>query len=180
MSEHQAEWAGDPSRAALHQEKHRYLREQRAQAAKSHRHRVVLAADVRAKIHALHPAEPRILTLFNTRAAQVVSNVLSSMYFFWFCVVLDVVELPAVIEARSLVIWVGFASQTVIQLLALPALGAAGKLVQELQDHQSQDQGQTLDAIHTLVGEVHTLTQEHGVELGEHRKILERIAPAQP
>lgn len=143
--------------------------------AKAHRHRIVLAAHLREVMHVVHPSEPAFLQVLNTRAARVIANVLSSMYFFWFCVALDLAELPAVIQAGSVVIWVGYVSQTVIQLLALPALGAYAKLNQELQDRQSQTQGETLDAIHTLVVAVHGLNEQQNELIAAQTAELQRL-----
>ena len=87
---------------------------------------------------------------FNTRTAMVASNLLSSMYFFWFCVVLDLVELPAVIQANSVLVWVAYVSQTVIQLLALPALGAGQRLSAVRSDAEAVATHETLTALHTM------------------------------
>ena len=68
---------------------------------------------------------------FNAWLANRLGNVLSSMYFFYACVVLCAIELIPVIKAHSVILWVAYISQTVIQLLALPTLGAQNKLQQE-------------------------------------------------
>lgn len=154
----------------------RYLREQRIQAAKGHVHRIVLSGHIAPFLHVVHPGEPRWLSILNSRAARVVANVLSSMYFFWFCVALDVAELPSVIQSGSVVIWVGYASQTVIQLLALPALGAYAKLNQQLQDKQATAQGETLDAIHLLTDDVHSINKGQNIDIAEALLILRAIA----
>jgi hypothetical protein len=129
---------------------------------KRHQHRVVLHHHLELRVH---PAEPLAVHAFNAAAARFVSVVLSSMYFFWFCVVLDLVELPAVVAVGSPVIWVGYLSQTVIQLLALPALGAYARLNQQMQDAQATNQGSTLTAIHGIVAAVHDLSEEQSTIL---------------
>jgi hypothetical protein len=53
------------------------------------------------------------------------------MYFFYFCVVLDLIELNPVVKAHSTITWVTYLSQSVIQLIALPILGAQNKLQQD-------------------------------------------------
>jgi hypothetical protein len=70
----------------------------------------------------------------NSWLANFLGNALSSMYFFYFCVVLDIVELPPVIRAHSVITWITYLAQTVIQLVALPILGAQNKLQQD--NHQ--------------------------------------------
>lgn len=64
---------------------------------------------------------------FNRKIAIMLSNVLSSMYFFWFCVLLDGLALWKQ-PPTDLGGWVTFVSQTVIQLLALSVLGFSGNL----------------------------------------------------
>ncbi len=65
---------------------------------------------------------------FNNWLATTLGNGLSSMAFFYFCVVLDLVELGPVIRANDIITWCTYLSQTVIQLIALPVLGAMQKI----------------------------------------------------
>ena len=65
---------------------------------------------------------------FNEWLALKLGNVLSSMAFFYVCVILDMIELGPVIQANSVITWCTYLSQTVIQLIALPILGAQQKL----------------------------------------------------
>lgn len=130
--------------------------------ARAHRHRVVLSHHLHVELHA---------NAFNAAAARLISVVLSSMWFFWFCVGLDLVELPAVVKAHDPVIWVGYLSQTVIQLLALPALGAYAKLNQATQDAQTTALGETAAATHTLVAAIHAINERQTA-------ILKRLDPA--
>ena len=68
---------------------------------------------------------------FNNWLATYLGNALSSMPFFYICVLLDLVELPPVIQAGNIIIWCTYLSQTVIQLIALPILGAQQKQTHE-------------------------------------------------
>jgi hypothetical protein len=86
----------------------------------------------------------------NARIAVAATTVLGSMWFFWFCVVLILVELPAVVAARSVMAWVMYISQTVIQLLALPLLGAGQRIISAAQDARAETDHETLVALHTL------------------------------
>lgn len=67
---------------------------------------------------------------FNDRLANLLGNALSNMNFFYFCLVLDAAELKPVVDAHSVITWVTYLSQSVIQLIALPILGAQNKLQQ--------------------------------------------------
>jgi hypothetical protein len=140
-------------------------------AAKGHQHRMVLGEHLLSRIHAQGPS---FLRGFNVRAARYVSAGLSSMWFFWFCVLLVLCELPSVVAANSIVLWVTYVAQTVIQLLALPALGAYSKLISQQQDEQTKAQGETLAAIHTLVVDVHRINEAQNEVLSqlESRDVL--------
>lgn len=60
----------------------------------------------------------------NNKVVDVHAAVLGSPYFLYVCWVIDLVELPGVIAAHNLITWCIYISQTVIQLVALPSLGA--------------------------------------------------------
>ena len=109
--------------------------------------------------HRVHGSGP--IGRFNARTALLLTKSLSSMWFFWFCVALDLLELPAVIAVGSVIAWITYISQTVIQLLALPALGAGQALMQAASDARAETDHQTLTALHEI--------NKHQVE------ILERL-----
>jgi hypothetical protein len=118
---------------------------QRVTPAETHVHRLVQTRHVRAQVFGSNPADR-----FNTVIAIKATTVLSSMWFFWFCVLLDLAELPAVIQAASVIAWVTYISQTVIQLLALPLLGAGQRIIAAAQDARAEADHETLQAIHQL------------------------------
>jgi hypothetical protein len=90
------------------------------------------------------------LNRINGRIAVGATSALSSMWFFWFCVLLDLAELPAVIAAASPVVIVSYISQTVIQLLALPLLGAGQRIIAAAQDARAEADHETLTALHAI------------------------------
>ena len=69
----------------------------------------------------------------NNGVAQFFGKIFGHMYFFYFCVILDLAELPPVWSAHSVITWVTYISQTVIQLLALPVITYLGN--QQSQNH---------------------------------------------
>jgi hypothetical protein len=105
----------------------------------------VLARDVR---HSVFGA--RSIDRLNTSIAVAATRVLSNMWFFWFCVLLDLVELPAVVQHPSAIVIVTYISQTVIQLLALPLLGAGQRIIAAAQDARAEADHRTLTALHTI------------------------------
>ena len=71
---------------------------------------------------------------FNNWMVKKIAALLGSPYFFYFCVILDAAELPAVIKSGSSIAYITYISQTVIQLLALPILQAYQNIQQD--NHQ--------------------------------------------
>lgn len=89
----------------------------------------------------------------NHKVARSLGTVLGNMYFFYFCVLLDVAELPSVLKANSVIIYVAYVSQTVIQLLALPILQVYQNLQQEQNDAKADADHQTLTYLATIQDE---------------------------
>ena len=106
---------------------------------------LVRAQDVRHRVFGVGSVDR-----FNAAIAVSATHVLSSMWFFWFCVILDLVELPAVLGNLTPIIVVTYISQTVIQLLALPLLGAGQRIIAEAQDARAEADHKTLTALHTI------------------------------
>jgi hypothetical protein len=72
-------------------------------------HRLIQSQHVITRVHGASAIE-RV----NGRIAVAATKTLSSMWFFWFCVLLVLVELPAVFAARSVIAWVMYISQAAI------------------------------------------------------------------
>jgi hypothetical protein len=106
---------------------------------------LVLARDVRHRVFGVGT-----VNRFNTAIALGATQVLSNMWFFWFCVVLDLCELPTVLHSATPTLVVTYISQTVIQLLALPLLGAGQRIIAAAQDARAEADHMTLTALHTI------------------------------
>lgn len=91
---------------------------------------------------------------FNRMLAMRLGNLLGSMYFFYFCLVLDVAELPSVIQSHSVIAWITYVSQTVIQLVALPILSTQSNIQQERKDASDNAVHVALTHIATVVDEL--------------------------
>ena len=85
---------------------------------------------------------------FNEWLAKRLGDLLGNMYFFYACVILDILELPAVWSAHSAIAWVTYVSQTVIQLLALPVL----QVYQNLQNDKHNEVIGHIKKIHKHLG----------------------------
>lgn len=114
---------------------------------------------------------------FNQWVAVKLGNVLSSMTFFWVCVALDLIELPPVIEAHSVIIWCTYLSSVVFQLLALPVLG----VLQKTGNDHHEKHSKKLDLIlkHVKKGEMSPvgLTEEEKDILMEQLKDNRSCSP---
>jgi hypothetical protein len=106
---------------------------------------LVVARDVRPRVFGA-----RDVDRVNAAIAVRATNLLSSMWFFWFCVILDLVELPAVLQNLTPIVVVTYISQTVIQLLALPLLGAGQRIIAAAQDARAEADHKTLTALHAI------------------------------
>lgn len=138
-------------------------------AARDHIPRLVQSHHVHLNHHGAH-----LLGRLNAAVALKVSGLLGSMWFFWFCVLLDTAALvfgnP---QSWSSLTWVAFASQTVIQLLALPVLGVMANIQQKASDARAEADHQTLSAIHTLTSRVDSVQDKQLELLDEIRKLGE-------
>jgi len=90
---------------------------------------------------------------FNNKLANILGNTLGSMGFFYFCVILDIAELPSVIKANSVLIWIAYISQTVIQLIALPILSTQANIQQKQSEAKADVDHQTLTYLATVQDE---------------------------
>jgi hypothetical protein len=87
---------------------------------------------------------------FNDWLADKLGSVLSSMTFFYVCVLLDLIELVPVIQANSIITWCTFLSQGVIQLVALPILGAQQKLTHKHMKTQHEHHAKVMEEINKI------------------------------
>lgn len=83
----------------------------------------------------------------NRKLALRLGNALGSMGFFYICVVLDLVELPPVIQADNAITWITYLAQTVIQLIALPILSVQANI-------QAEKKEASDDAVHVALTHV--------------------------
>jgi hypothetical protein len=91
---------------------------------------------------------------FDRNLARKLGAVLGNMKFFYFCVILDLAMLPAVILAGSVIAWVTYIAQTVIQLLALPVLQVYQNLITEASDAKADADHMALTHIAQVVDEI--------------------------
>lgn len=91
---------------------------------------------------------------FNRAVAIKLGNMLGSMPFFYVCIVLDLAELPAVVSAHSVIAWITYVSQTVIQLIALPIISTQQNIQQESQTAKQEADHHAITYIAHAVDEI--------------------------
>jgi hypothetical protein len=149
--------------------------------AREHVHRPVMTHDVRMKRRRHNPHVSRYHR-FQVWIATRAAGVLSSPEFLWACIILDLLELPALF-----VIWnstppfaamgatVTYLTQTVIQLVALPILGEQQRLKEMADDEREREHGRTLTAIHRMTREVHEWTEAQNETLAKQDEVLAEL-----
>jgi hypothetical protein len=90
---------------------------------------------------------------FNDKLATFLGNSLGSMGFFYICVILDLAELPSVISAHSVLVWVTYIAQTVIQLIALPIISTQQNIQQKQGEAKADVDHHTLTYLATIQDE---------------------------
>lgn len=106
-------------------------------------------------------------TKFNDKVIETSAKTLGSSYFFYFCVLLDIAELPPVIQAGSVIIWINYVAQTVIQLVALP-------LLQSYQNKQQTLSEAKAEADHRNLVHVARHQDEDSEKIDEILKLLKK------
>ena len=98
---------------------------------------------------------------WSDRIVDAHATVLGHPLFLYFCWLLDILELYPVWQAHSLILWVGYLSQTVIQLVALPSLQAKANRESRHSEEQSKQQYEnqlvmehTLDSVHNDIKKI--------------------------
>lgn len=97
---------------------------------------------------------------FNTKVAKGLGSILGNMKFFWFCVLLDIAELPAMFSNFSLALLITYVAQTVIQLLALPVLQVYQNIITTLSDAKADADHVALTHIANAVDEIKGLMEQ--------------------
>lgn len=98
--------------------------------------------------------EKQGLEKFNRELAVSLGNKLGSMGFFYVCVILDLAELPAVISSHSIIAWVTYIAQTVVQLIALPIISTQQNIQQEITNAKSEADHMALTHIANVVDDI--------------------------
>lgn len=122
--------------------------------AKQHQPRLVTSAHVHSAFHGTHP-----LGRFNGWLATKVTRGVGTMWVAYIFVAIATISLPAAIMTRNPIIIIGWIAQTFLQLVLLPIIMVGQNVQQIASDARAEADHETLLAIHTLTGEVHTINE---------------------
>jgi hypothetical protein len=97
---------------------------------------------------------------FNTRVAVKVTAGVGSMWCAYAFAVIALVSLPAAIQSGDPVIMVSWLSQTFLQLVLLSVIIVGQNVQAAASDGRSLADHATLNAVHTLTTEVHSINEQ--------------------
>jgi len=120
-----------------------------------------------------HPKESRVkdrrgIIKFNYWIALKITNGVGTMWCAYAFVILDLFMLPPVIKAASIMVWVTYIAQTVLQLVLLPIIMVGQNVIQEQNEAKA-------DTDHKTLTYLATLQDEQMAELKNQTSILLRL-----
>ncbi|HEV2402723.1 MAG TPA: hypothetical protein VGS08_00825 [Candidatus Saccharimonadales bacterium] len=86
----------------------------------------------------------------NTLLAVGITKAVGSMWCAYIFILLDLLELGPVIHANSMITWVTYISQTVLQLILLPIIMVGQNVIQSQNNAKADADHQTLTYLATL------------------------------
>ena len=108
------------------------------------------------------------ISKINYKIAVKITNAVGTMWCAYAFLLLDIVMLPPVIAANSIMVWVTYIAQTVLQLVLLPIIMVGQNVI------QSQNESKA-DSDHKTLTYLATLQDEQMQELKNQTEILVRL-----
>jgi len=108
------------------------------------------------------------LNKFNYNLAVKITGGVGTMWCAYAFLILDLFMLPPVIKAASIMIWVTYIAQTVLQLVLLPIIMVGQNVIQTQNESKA-------DTDHKTLTYLATLQDEQMAELKNQTEILLRI-----
>jgi len=123
--------------------------------------------------HVIHPRELlnkelKGISKFNYWLAVKITNSVGTMWCAYAFFIIDLFMLPPVIKANSVMIWVTYIAQTVLQLVLLPIIMVGQNVI------QAQNEAKA-DTDHKTLTYLATLQDEQMQELKNQTEILIRL-----
>ena len=108
------------------------------------------------------------ISKFNYWLAVKITNSVGTMWCAYTFLIIDLIMLPPVIKANSVMIWVTYIAQTVLQLVLLPIIMVGQNVI------QSQNEAKA-DTDHKTLTYLATLQDEQMQELKNQTEMLVRL-----
>ena len=96
----------------------------------------------------------------NDRIAARITNAVGSMWYAYVFAGIAAIALPAAILTKSPIIIVAWIAQTFLQLVLLPIIMVGQNHQAKLDEARAEADHLTINAIHILTGEVHTIHEK--------------------
>lgn len=123
--------------------------------------------------YVMHPKELinkefKGISKFNYWIAVKITKSVGTMWCAYAFFLIDLIMLPPVIQAKSVMIWVSYIAQTVLQLILLPIIMVGQNVI------QAQNEAKA-DTDHNTLTYLATLQDEQMQELKNQTSILKRL-----
>jgi len=114
--------------------------------------------DIKTHPNVTHPSELRTkefkgINKFNDWIAVKITNGVGTMWCAYAFLMLDLFMLPPVIKAASVMVWVTYIAQTVLQLVLLPIIMVGQNVIQAQNEAKAETDHRTLSYLATLQDE---------------------------
>src|SRR5579864_2300021 len=96
---------------------------------------------------------------FNTWLALNITKSVGSMWMAYAFAVLALISFPAAIASGQVIIIVAWIAQTFLQLVLLPIIIVGQNVIQAANDARAEADHETLNALHQLTIEVHSINE---------------------
>jgi hypothetical protein len=93
------------------------------------------------------------ITKFNNWIAVKITNGVGTMWCAYAFLIIDLFMLPPVIQAHSVMVWVTYIAQTVLQLVLLPIIMVGQNVIQAQNESKADTDHRTLTYLATLQDE---------------------------
>jgi hypothetical protein len=108
--------------------------------------------------HVMHPKELlkkdfKGISKFNYWLAVRITNGVGTMWCAYAFLIIDLLMLPPVINANSVMVWVTYIAQTVLQLVLLPIIMVGQNVIQSQNEAKANTDHNTLTYLATLQDE---------------------------
>ena len=95
----------------------------------------------------------------NANLAVRITSAVGSMWAAYVFAAIALVSLPAALTSGDLIIIVGWVAQTFLQLVLLPIIIVGQNVQAAASDARAEADHETLEAVHTLTVEVHSINE---------------------